>query len=57
MTHRHQVKEREIARQAESWNASDLQDGSPVDWDADGRLALGESDAPQGWFDVLELLS
>jgi transposase-like protein len=57
MTHRHQANQREIARQSESWNGSDGPIGNAADWGEEGRRALGESDPPQGWFDVLELLS
>src|SRR5262245_21449461 len=57
MTHQHQANGREIGRQLESWNGPDVPSGNPADWAEEGRRALGESDAPQGWFDVLELLS
>jgi putative transposase len=49
MTHRHQANDRDTAGQSESWNGSESWHGDERRW--------REQDAPQGWFDVLELVS
>lgn len=49
MTHRHQANEQGAAGQSESWNGLDPCNGDERSW--------REQHAPQGWFDVLELVS